>query len=85
MQMAYKLDQTVRLIKSPVLLKTEDSQIPYDSGNALAEASFEKRYAIDSITAENNRIVICVSENTDRGTADWTDKKVSLFDGCRIP
>ncbi len=85
MQMAYKLDQTVRLIKSPVLLKTEDSQIPYDSGNTLAAASFEKRYAIDSITAENNRIVICVSENTDRGTAGRTDKKVSLFDGCRVP
>lgn len=85
MQMAYKLDQTVRLIKSPVRLKTEDSQISYDSGNALAEATFEKRYSIDSITAENNQIVICVSENTDRGTAGWTDKKVSLFDGCRIP
>lgn len=83
MQMAYKLDQTVRLIKSPVLLKTEDSQISYDSGNILAAASFEKRYSIDSISAENNQIVICVSENTGKA-AGRTDGNVSLFDGCHI-
>lgn len=85
MNITYRLDQTVRLIQSPVLLKTGETESSYENGAAIAAASFEKRYAIDSITAENNRIVICVSENTDRGTAGRTDKKVSLFDGCRVP
>lgn len=85
MNITYKLDQTVRLIQSPVLLRTGETETSYENGKAVAAASFEKRYAIDSITAENNRIVICVTENTDKGTTDWTDREVSLFDGCRIP
>jgi len=81
MGITYKLDPSVRVIQSPVILKTTDTETAYENGAALAAASFEKRYAIDSVTAGDGRIIICVSEHTDRGTAGWTDKKVSLFDG----
>lgn len=81
MGITYKLDPSVRAIQSPVTLKTEDTEIFYENGAALAAASFGKKYAIDSVMAQSDRIIICVSENTGMKAADWTDRKVSLFDG----
>ena len=81
MGITYKLDPSVRVIQSPVTLKTTDTETAYENGSVLAAASLEKRYVVDSVTAEGGRIIICVSENTGTKEAGWADRKVSLFDG----
>lgn len=81
MNLTYRLDPGLLVIQSPVILKTEDSETGYENGAAVVEAIFEKRYTIDSITAEDDKVVICVSENTGTKEADWTERNVSLFDG----
>lgn len=78
----YKL-QDVRLekIKSPIVLNLDGVEMEYKNGRVLANAVFGERYFIESITAENNKIILEAVENNKYGKVYWTDKKVSMFDG----
>ena len=62
--MKYKLSYEVKKIKSRVLLKFEGKEAEYKSGTKLADVEFDKYYLIDSITAENDMVVLMLVENT---------------------
>ena len=79
--MTYYLDSEVRKIKSPVILCVDKQEISFEIGQALSMKRFDKRYAIESITAIDNQIVIVLQEgiespdpcgvcHTDNGIAD---------------
>ena len=79
--MTYKIDPAVKRIQSPILLKTDETESGYENGEALAEASFPKRYEISAMTAEDSRIVIRLKERKESVPAELSGRTVSLFDG----
>lgn len=79
--MSFYLDNEVSKIQSPIILCIGDQKKNYDNGVALSEYRFEKKYAIDAITAQDNQIVITLKDgvmspvpdgirHTDMGIAD---------------
>lgn len=60
--MSYYLDNEVRKIQSPIILCIGDRKMNFENGEVLSEHHFEKRYAIDAITAQDNRIVITLND-----------------------
>ena len=79
--MTYYLDSEVRKIKSPIILSVDKQESFFENGQALSMKRFDKRYAIESITAKDNQILIVLQEgiespdpsdvsHTDYGFAD---------------
>ena len=61
--MTYKLDQTVKLINSPVNVVFPDSTVRYySSGEEVAGAVFDRLFRIVRITTEGNAIVLELEE-----------------------
>lgn len=69
--MRYKLDQSVSKIVSPIILVIGDTETAYESGKALAESDFDKRYLIDSIGVRDESIVITLKENDTINDTNW--------------
>ena len=79
--MSFYLDNEVRKIQSPIILSIGDREMNFENGEALSVYRFEKRYAIDAVSAQDNRIVITLKDgvmspntdgvcHTDMGIAD---------------
>ena len=79
--MSFYLDNEVRKIQSPIDLCVGARKMIFETGEELSGHCFEKRYAIDAITAQDNRIVITLKDgvtspnpdgirHTDMGIAD---------------
>lgn len=77
--MRYKLDQSVSKIIAPIILVIGDTEISYESGKALAEADFEKRYLIDSIGVKDGSIVITLKENEMVNNTNWCGEEQASF------
>ena len=75
----YKLEPIVKKISSRIVVCIGDQKLEYCSGTELSEARFDKRYIIDKIFAENDRVCIVLNEAEINGT-DWCeDKDVGFF------
>ena len=75
----YKIDPIVKKISSEIVVCTGDQNLEYCSGIELSKAQFDKRYVIDMIYAENERIIIVLKE-ADINSTDWCqDKDVGFF------
>ncbi len=77
--MTYRVEQVVRKIKSPVVVKIGDNTISYQNGESLAEASFDEPVKIESITAQNDKIIIQLTKNDSLNDTNWSDKDNSYF------
>lgn len=78
--MKYKLSYEVKKIKSRVLVKFEDNEATYESGAELADVEFDKYYLIDSITADNDMVVLTLVENTKINDINWCgEEQISFF------
>lgn len=78
--MKYKLSYEVNKIKSRVLVKFDSNEAEYKSGAELADVEFDKYYLIDSITAENDTVVLTLVENTKINDINWCGEgKISFF------
>ena len=60
--MSFYLDNEVKKIMSPIILCVGGREMNFENGEALSEHCFEKRYAIDAIAAQDNRIVITLKD-----------------------
>ena len=60
--MTFYLDNEVRKIQSPIILCVGDRKMSFENGAELSEYCFEKRYAIDAVSAQDNRIVITIKD-----------------------
>ena len=60
--MSFYLDNEVSKIQSPIILRIGEKELQFENGLVLSKERFEKRYAISSVSAEGNRIVICLEE-----------------------
>jgi len=78
--MKYKLSYEVKKIKSRILVKYDGNEAEYDSGAELVDVEFDKYYLIDSITAENDMVVLTLIENTKINDTNWSnDSNISFF------
>ena len=71
--MTYKLDPEVKKIQSPVVVRFPNGSddMPFVNGTALADASFDKNYLIESLTAKENSIVMTLRENDQVNVVNW--------------
>ena len=78
--MTYKIEQFVKKIKCPVLVKLEDSELRFENGEQLAEYDFNKSYIISSITAVDSMIVLSLVENNRINDTNWCgEEQVGFF------
>ena len=81
--MTYKLNSIVSKFRSPVLLRFGDNSNPdryFESGTQLAEEVFDKNYLIESVSAQNDQIVLTVMENKSINITNWVgEEAVSFF------
>lgn len=79
--MTYHLDSEISKIHSPIVLCIDNKETLFANGQILSQQTFEKRYAIQSIIAKGDRIVIVLEhgietpnpegvDHTDMGIAD---------------
>ena len=78
--MTYKLDQIVRKISVPVILRTDDGEEIFENGITLSDVGFDKYYLIESISVRDDKVVIAVKENTAVNDTTWCgEEQVSFF------
>ena len=80
--MTYHLDSELKKIISKIKVIIIDSPseiIMFSSGIELADYDFKKNYMIRSIKAEENYVIIEITENRKENDAIWKDKLVSFF------
>ena len=56
--MTYRVEQWVRKIKSPVTVRIGENSTSFPNGEALADAAFCKPLVIESVSAEDSKIII---------------------------
>jgi len=81
--MTYKLNSVVEKIVSPILLHFGDGSKPdrlFESGAQLAEEVFDKNYLVESVSAQNDQIILTVMENKSINITNWVgEETVSFF------
>lgn len=77
--MTYKIDSIVSKLFSPITVIYQDgSRQEFTNGKELSEASFDKQYRIENVTAKENNFEIEVAEIVH----DYSEKEAAaLFDG----
>ena len=71
--MTYHLDSEVKKIQSPIVLCIDGEETAFANGQALSQQFFEKRYAIQSITAKGNHIVIVLNNGIETPNPEGVD------------
>lgn len=77
--MTYRIEQFVRKIKSPVTVRIGDNSIDFPDGEKLAEASFCEPMIIDSVIAENDKIIIRLAKNDRVNDVNWIGEEQAGF------
>ena len=78
--MGYKLNSEIEKVKSPVrLIFPDGTMIDYDDGKSALSAEYDMPYCIQSITAEQNMIVMTLKENDMINDTSWSKLEVSFF------
>ena len=77
--MTYKVEQFVKKITSPITVTIGENSIAFQNGEKLAEASFCEPVKIESITAQNDIIIIQLAKNDSVNDMSWSDKDNSYF------
>ncbi|MCI9048654.1 MAG: hypothetical protein HFG71_15675 [Hungatella sp.] len=63
-----------------IICRFEDQEWNFNDGKEFAEHSFDKCLLIDSLTIEDGKVVLTLSELTQQ-PMNWTGKEPNLFDG----
>lgn len=79
--MTYRLFYDARPIKSAVKVVGEGLELDFASGEELQEQKFDIPYRVESITAENDTIVLHIVKRDMHPDLSWSDREVSVFDG----
>ena len=77
--MTYRVEQWVRKIKSPVTVRIGENSISFPNGEALADAAFGEPLVIDSVLAEDSRIIIKLVKNSKTNDVNWVGEEQSFF------
>ena len=77
--MTYRVEQFVRKIKSPVIVKNGTDIIQYSNGEDLANAEFSERMSIIKISAENSKVIIELVKNNRVNDVNWIGEEQADF------
>ena len=77
--MTYRVEQWVRKIKSPVTVRIGEKSISFSNGEELADASFGEPLVIDSVLAEDSKIIIKLVKNSKTNDVNWVGEEQSFF------
>ena len=77
--MTYRVEQWVRKIKSPVTVRIGENAISYPNGENLADDSFSEPLVIDSVLAEDSKIIIKLVKNSNINDVNWVGEEQSFF------
>lgn len=69
--MTYRIEQWVRKITSPVMVRIGDENIKMADGKQLAERSFDRPYLISEVSALDDMILIVLVENDKVNDTNW--------------
>ena len=77
--MTYRVEQFVRKIKSPVIVKIGENCSQYANGKCLAEAEFSEQMSIIKISAEDNKVIIELVKNEKVNDVNWIGEEQADF------
>ena len=77
--MTYRIEQFVRKIKSPVIVKIGTDTIQYSNGEDLANAEFSEQLSIINISAEDNKVIIELVKNDKVNDVNWIGEEQADF------
>lgn len=77
--MTYRVEQWVRKIKSSVTVNIGETAISYPNGEELADDSFSEPLVIDSVLAENSKIIIKLVKNSKTNDVNWGGEEQAGF------
>ncbi len=77
--MTYRIEQWVRKITSPVMVKIGDENIKMADGKQLAERSFDRPYLISEVSALDDMILIVLVENDKTNDITWVGEEQASF------
>lgn len=79
--MGYVLDSVIGKIECNVIcIDADNKKWEFASGKEASEYHFDKHYLIDSIKADEDKIIISLIENDKLNDTSWTDdKNISFF------
>lgn len=77
--MTFKLNPQLRLIKAPVVLVVDAKEQEYPDGESLTALEFDKRYAIDSISARDDTVVMTLKINERVNDITWIGEEAVSF------
>ena len=77
--MTYRIEQWVRKITSPVMVKIGDENIKMADGKQLAERSFDRSYLISEVRALDDMILIVLVENDKTNDITWVGEEQASF------
>ena len=77
--MTYRIEQWVRKITSPVMVKIGDENIKMADGKQLAERSFDRSYLISEVSALDDMILIVLVENDKTNDITWVGEEQASF------
>ena len=69
--MTYRVEQFVRKISSPIIVKIGNEEMHFSDGPELAEYTFDRNIVISDMSAKENAIVIALSENENINDTNW--------------
>lgn len=77
--MTYRVEQFVRKIKSPVIVKIGENCLQYSDGMSLADAEFSEQMSIINISAEDNKVIIELVKNNRVNDVNWIGEEQADF------
>ena len=77
--MTYKIEQFVRKITSPIIVKIGSDELAFENGLQLAESCFDRPLRIADIKAGDDRLVLTLEENERVNDTNWTGEEQAGF------
>ena len=77
--MTYKIEQWVKKITSPIILKIGDESMIMANGEQLTEHDFDRYYLISEVGVLDNKILIVLAENDRVNDTTWIGEEQAGF------
>ena len=77
--MTYKVEQFVRKISSPIIVKIGIEELHFNDGSELAEYKFDRSFVITDLSAKESTVAITLAENENINDTNWVGEEQAGF------
>ena len=71
MRLTYRVEQFVKKISSPIIVKIGNEEMHFKNGSELAEYKFDSSCVITDLSAKESTVVITLAENENINDTNW--------------